>query len=61
MLLLIVYFITRYLCNFHVRGYDECNVSETSTIIKNTLMSQYENNSITIQTLDVAIKHIGNR
>lgn len=61
MLLLIVYFSTRYLCMFHVKEYNKSTVAETSIIIHNALMSKYENNSVTIQTLNVTIKHIGNR
>lgn len=61
MLLRIVYFITRYLCNFHVQEYNEYTVAETSAIIHDALMSKYENSSVTIQTLDITIKHIGNR
>lgn len=57
----IVYFITRYLCGFHVQEYNEYTVAETSAIIHDALMSKDENSTVTIQISDIAIKHIGNR
>lgn len=35
------------------------SVAEIQTFINAALTSKYENDSITIQTMDVAIKHIG--
>lgn len=35
------------------------SVAESLTFINATLTSKYENDSITIQTMDVMIKHIG--
>lgn len=35
------------------------SVAEIASFIEAALTSKYENNSITIKTMDVAIKHIG--
>lgn len=59
MLLLIVCFISRYFCTFHVQEYSMNSVAEMTTVINAALTSKYENGSISIQSRDVVIKHLG--
>lgn len=56
---LIVSFISRYYSTFHVQEYSMNSVAEIKTFINAALTSKYENDSISIQTMDVVIKHIG--
>ncbi|XP_038556127.1 adhesion G-protein coupled receptor G2 isoform X2 [Micropterus salmoides] len=48
----------QYYCTFHVQEYSMNSVAEIASFIEAALTSKYENNSITIKTMDVAIKHI---
>ncbi|XP_044061882.1 adhesion G-protein coupled receptor G4 isoform X2 [Siniperca chuatsi] len=48
----------QYYCTFHVQEYNMNSVAEIETFINAALTSIYENDSIIIQTVDVAIKHI---
>ena len=54
-----VCFILRYYCTFHVQEYNINSVAEIKSVINAALLSKYENDSIVIQPIDVAIKHIG--
>lgn len=56
---LTVFFIIRYYCAFHVQEYTLNSVAETKTLINAALTSKFKNDSITIETMDVVIKHIG--
>lgn len=56
---LIEYFINRYSSTFHVQEYSINSVAEIKTFINAALMTKYENGSVIIETLYVAIKHIG--
>ncbi|KAK9518261.1 hypothetical protein VZT92_023572 [Zoarces viviparus] len=48
----------QYYCTFHVQEYNMNSVADILTLINATLTSGYKNDSITIQTMDLAIKHI---
>ncbi|XP_067455735.1 adhesion G-protein coupled receptor G6 [Thunnus thynnus] len=48
----------QYHCTFHVQEHSINSIAEIKTFINATLMTKYENGSIIIETLDVAIKHI---
>nr|XP_046262818.1 adhesion G-protein coupled receptor G4 isoform X3 [Scatophagus argus] len=48
----------RYYCTFHVQEYNMNSVAEIKTFIHAALTSKYQNNSLTVHTMDVAIKHI---
>ncbi|KAE8285729.1 Adhesion G-protein coupled receptor G4 [Larimichthys crocea] len=48
----------QYYCTFHVQEYSKNSAAEIKTFIYAALMSEYENGSITVKTMDVAIKHI---
>lgn len=50
--------IRRYYCTFHVQEYSKNSAAEIKTFIYAALMSEYKNGSITVKTMDVAIKHI---
>lgn len=56
---LIVCSVGRYHCTFHVQECSMNSVAVIQTFINAALTSRYENDSITIQTMDVTIKHIG--
>ena len=58
-LLLLLCFIRRYYCTFHVQEYNINSVAEIESFINATLTSKYENGSVIIQTLTLAIRHIG--
>ncbi|TDH07474.1 hypothetical protein EPR50_G00106460 [Perca flavescens] len=48
----------KYYCTFHVQEYNTNSVAEIKAVINAALLSKYENDSIVIQPIDVAIKHI---
>ncbi|XP_035524672.1 adhesion G-protein coupled receptor G4 [Morone saxatilis] len=48
----------QYYCTFHVQDYSMYGVADSKTFIIAVLTSKYENDSISIQTMDVVIKHI---
>ncbi|XP_041653807.1 adhesion G-protein coupled receptor G4 [Cheilinus undulatus] len=49
---------TQYNCTFQVQEYDTGNVNDTMSVINAALTSIYENESFTLQTTRVVIKHI---
>ncbi|KAM6999760.1 adhesion G-protein coupled receptor G6 isoform 2-T2 [Tautogolabrus adspersus] len=49
---------TQYNCTFHVQEFNLNSVEDTKALIHVALMSKYENESFTIQTIDLVIKHI---
>ncbi|KAL6117451.1 adgrg4 [Pungitius sinensis] len=48
----------QYNCTFHVQDYSQNSLAEIETFVTAALTSGYETDSIVIQTMDVAIKHI---
>lgn len=56
---LIVFLLCRYYCTFHVQEYSQNSLAESKTFITAALTSGYETDSFAIQTIGVAIKHIG--
>uniref|UniRef100_A0A096MA38 Adhesion G protein-coupled receptor G4a n=1 Tax=Poecilia formosa TaxID=48698 RepID=A0A096MA38_POEFO len=55
---LILYFIYRYNCTFHVQEYHKDNVAKVEQLIHSALTSGYENISFAIQATNISIKHI---
>ncbi|XP_032384533.1 adhesion G-protein coupled receptor G4 [Etheostoma spectabile] len=50
--------LKKYYSTFHIQEYNINSVAETKAIINAALLSKYENDSIVIQPMNVAIKHI---
>ncbi|XP_017263583.2 adhesion G-protein coupled receptor G4 [Kryptolebias marmoratus] len=48
----------QYYCTFHVQEFSSKNLPEVESSIRAALTAKYENGSLTIQTLNVTIKHI---